>query len=62
MYTAPRIRSQRLVYTLTKFFRKTMTAAPRAGPASVPGPPSATMSRVSTEVTSCTSTGLTKPL
>ncbi len=39
-----------------------MMPAPSAGPISVPGPPSATISRVSTEVTSCTSLGLTKPL
>ena len=39
-----------------------MIAAPAAGPTSVPGPPSATIRSVSTEVTSCTSTGLTKPL
>ena len=50
------------MYTLTKFLRNTITAAPSAGPASVPGPPRATMRSVSTEVTSCTSTGLTKPL
>ena len=62
MYTAPRMSSQRFVYTLTKFFRKTMSVAPSAGPASVPGPPRATIRSVSTDVTSCTSTGPTKPL
>ena len=50
------------MYTLTRFLRSTMTAAPSAGPIRVPRPPRATMSSTSTDVASSTSAGLTKPL
>src|SRR5205823_6693540 len=35
------------LFPYTTLFRSTIIVAPRAGPASVPGPPSATMSSVS---------------